>query len=102
METIEAAILKVTDTKLVNLSKLRGFGTDSAPVMSGSRNGVVKRLIDTFPKLLRIHCVNHRLALAAAHAADDIPYLIRFKASVQTSFIFYRNSAVHMAGLHAI
>ena len=27
-ETIETAILKVTDTKLVNLSKLRGFGSD--------------------------------------------------------------------------
>ena len=57
---------------------------------------------DKFPKLLSTHCVNHRLALAAAHAADDIPYLVRFKATVQTLFLFYQNSAVGMAGLHAI
>ena len=58
----------------MNLSKLRGFGSDGArPVMSGCRSGVAKRLTDRFPKLLSIHCVNHRLALAAAHAADDIP-----------------------------
>ena len=91
-ETIEAAILKITDNKSVNLSKLRGFGSDGAPIMSGCRSGVAKRLTDRFPKLLSIHCVNHRLALAAAHAADDIPYLIRFKATVQTLFLFYQNS----------
>ena len=72
--------------------------------MTGRRNGVAKRLSDTvrFPKLLSIHSVNHRLALAAAHAADDIPYLVRCKATVQTLFLFYQNSAVRMAGLHAI
>ena len=42
-ETIEAAILKITDTKSVDLSKFRGFGSDGAPVMSGSRSGVAKR-----------------------------------------------------------
>lgn len=46
--------------------------------------------------------INHRLALAAAHAADDIPCLVKFKATVQTLFLFYLNSAVRMAGLHAI
>ena len=75
---------------------------DGAPVMCGSRNGVAKRLTNSFPKLISIHCVNHRLALAAAHAADDIPYLIKFKATVQTLFLFYQNSAVRMAGLHVI
>ena len=101
-ETIEAAILKITDTKSVDLSKLRGFGSDGAPVMCGSRSGVAKRLTNTFPKLINIHCVNHRLALAAAHAADDIPYLVKFKATIQTLFLFYQNSTVRMAGLHAI
>ena len=70
--------------------------------MCGSRNGVAKRLTNSFPKLISIHCVNHRLALAAAHAADDMTYLIKFKATVQNLFLFYQNSAVHMAGLHAI
>lgn len=71
-----SAILKIADTKSVDLLKLRGFGSDGAPVMCSSRNGVPKRLINSFPKLISIHCVNYRLALAAAHTADDIPYLI--------------------------
>ena len=51
---------------------------------------------------MSVHCINHRFALAAAHAADNIPYLKRFKETVQLLFLFYHNSAVRMAGLHAI
>jgi len=53
-------------------------------------------------KMISIHCVNHRLALAAAHAADNIPYLQRFKTNLRGLFTFYQNSPVHLAGLHAI
>lgn len=42
-DSIETAILKIADTKSVDLLKLRGFGSDGAPVMCGSRNGVPKR-----------------------------------------------------------
>ena len=101
-ETIKHALIGITSKKSNNVSKLRGFGSDGAPVMTGTRNGVAKRLTDRFPCLISVRCVNHRLALAAAHAADDIPYLIRFKATVQTLFLFYQNSTVCMAGLHAI
>ena len=54
------------------------------------------------PRMISVHCVAHRLALAAAHAADGIPYLQRFKSILQTLFYFYQNSAVCMANLHAI
>lgn len=70
--------------------------------MTGIRNGVATRLKDQFMKLVSIHCVNHRLALAATHAADGIPYLVKFKATIQTLFLFYQNSPVRMAGLHAL
>ena len=101
-ETIESAILKITKKKGLDVSRLRAFGSDGAPVMTGATSGVAKRLKDRFPTLISIHCVNHRLALAAAHAADDIHYLVRFKATVQTLFLFYQNSPVRLAGLHAI
>ena len=100
-ETIETAIIDITNKKSVEVARLRGFGSDGAPVMTGRRNGVVKMLSERFPKLISVHCVNHRLELAAAHAADDVPYLVRFKATVQT-FLFYQNSPVRMAGLRVI
>ena len=73
-ESILAAILNFLDAKLLNIAKLRGFGSDGAAVMTGRLSGVSTRLKAHAPRLIAIHCVNHRLALAAAHAADHIPY----------------------------
>jgi hypothetical protein len=52
--------------------------------------------------MIAVHCVNHRLALAAAHTSDTIPYLQQFKSILQSLFYFYQNSAVRTASLHAI
>ena len=70
--------------------------------MVGCHNGVAAQLKHSCPSLISIHCVNHRLALAASHAADHIPYHQRFKTHVHTLLTFYQNSAVPLAGLHTI
>ena len=74
-ETIEAALLQVLRDKSIDVTKLRGFGSDGASVMTGRLTGVATRLRQHTPRMVAVHCSNHRLALAAAHAADDIPYL---------------------------
>lgn len=101
-KTIEAAILKYVDSKSLVISKLRGFGSDGVAVMTGRHTGVATRLKTHAPRMISIHCVNHRLALPAAHAADNIPYIQRFKTNLQHLFIFYQNSPVRLAGLYAI
>ena len=102
-ETIESAILKYLDNKSFEVSKLRGFGSDGAAVMTGRHTGVATRLKARTQKMFSIHCVNHRLALAAAHAADNISYLQRFQTkNLRGLFTFYQNSPVRLAGLHAI
>ena len=100
-ETIEGAIVAFMETNGLNINKLRSFGSDGCAVMVGRVSGVASRLKVRQPRLVSVHCINHRLALAAAHAADNIPYLKRFKETVQSLFLFYHNSAVRMAGLHA-
>ena len=80
-ETNEAAILKYLDNKSLEVSKLQGFGSDGAAVMTGRHTGVATHL-KARTQMISIHCVNHRLALAAAHAADNIPYLQRFKTNL--------------------
>ncbi len=70
--------------------------------MVGRSNGVAVRLRSHSPKLIQVHCVNHRLALAASQAGDSVPYLKQFKSILQTLFYFYQNSPVRMASLHAI
>ena len=71
--TIEDTIMSYLASKDLDSTFLRGFGSDGVNVMIGSINGVTTSLRTKFPKL--IHCANHRLGLAAAHAADNIPYL---------------------------
>ena len=100
--TIVQAIHSFIAKRSLDIDKLRGFATDGASVMVGCRNGVATQLKQCCPSLISIHCVNHRLALAASHAADHIPYLQRFKTHLRNLFSFYQNSPVRMSGLHAI
>jgi hypothetical protein len=100
--TIESAILQYISDKTLQVSKLCAFGSDGASVMTGRSSGVPVRLKQHSPKMIAVHCVNHRLALAAAHASNNIPYLQKFKSLIQTLFYFYQNSAVRMASLHTI
>ena len=62
---------------------LRGEG---ANIMVGRINGVATSLRIKFPKLISIHFANHRLAFAAAHAADNIPYLRNSKGLFEPYF----------------
>jgi len=65
------------------------FGSDGAAVMVGRLSGVGVRLKNNSPKMLAVHCVNHRLVLAAAHASDSVPYLKRFKSILQSVQLVY-------------
>ena len=100
--SILGAIMYFLDGKLLNIAKFRGFGSDGAAVMTGRLTGVSTRLKAHAQRLISIHCANHRLALAAAHAADNIPYLKRFKTNIHSLFWFYQNNSLRLAGLHAI
>ena len=73
-ETIEGAI-KFLSEKDLHILRLCAFGSDGASVMTGRLSGVAVRLTRHSPRMIAVHCVNHRLALAAAHASDSIPYL---------------------------
>ena len=61
------------------LHKLICFGSDGANVMlgTGDGGGVAKRLRednDVWSCLISLHCICHRLALAANEAADDVDH----------------------------
>ena len=87
-DTIETLLLQVLREKEIDISKLCGFGSDSAAVMVGRRNGVATKLKIHSPRMVSVHCINHRLALATAHAAKSISYLKRFKSTLQSLFYF--------------
>ena len=80
-----------------------GLGSDGASVMTGVRSGVSTRLKADNLYIVNIHCVAHRLALAAAQASDKVPYLKNnFNNTLNNLFYFYENSSVRLSGLNAI
>lgn len=73
--TIDTALLEYLESKNLPLAKRTSLGTDGAKVMTGRINGVGARLKRCQPMLTGIHCVCHRLALAAAQAGKDVTFI---------------------------
>lgn len=69
--------------------RLCAFGSDGASVMTGRLSVVTVQLMHYSPRMIAVHCVNHRLALAAAHVSDSKPYVNQFKFILQTLFYFF-------------
>jgi hypothetical protein len=84
----------------ISSSSLVGFGSDGAAVMTGSKSGVAARLSSSSPFLISIHCLAHRLALAAKDACDSNQYLHKqFQSAIHSIYQYYANSPVRAAGL---
>ncbi|XP_077863345.1 zinc finger protein 862-like [Saccoglossus kowalevskii] len=99
-------IMKSTEDLFNNLNfdfnKCTSLGSDGAAVMVGKNAGVAAKLKEKNSSLINVHCVAHRLALAAAQAMNGIRYLKRLSSTLQQLFYFYQNSSVRMAGLAEI
>ena len=101
--TIMGVLTKLCEDNELDLEhKLVAFGSDGASVMIGRRNGVSALLKQIAPWIIANHCVAHRLALATAQAADEVPYIKKFKAIFGQLYRFYSYSGVRMAGLKEI
>ena len=102
-KSILNALREVCEQERLDIgNKLVAFGSDGAAVMIGSRGGVATLLKEMAPWLISNHCVAHRLALAAAQAADEVAYVQKFKAILAQLYRFYDYSAVRTAGLKGI
>ena len=86
-EHIEEAIRAYVADKGLALSKLMGFGSDGAAVMTGRLSGVATRLHRSNPYRVAIHCVAHRLALACWQAGEKVPYVQKFKKSIDDTLL---------------
>ena len=100
--TIVSKVRQICNEFQLNLQNLCGLGSDGASVMLGVRGGVSTLLKEQTPFLVANHCIAHRLALACGQAANEIPYLKKFKDILDQLYRFYDNSAVRTAGLRAI
>ena len=74
-ETITECISNSLDKCELDVQKMMSLVSDGAKVMTGERTGVAARLKQINSKLINVHCVCHRLALACAGASDETKYI---------------------------
>lgn len=101
-ETLVGKVLEELKCKGLDLKNLVGLGTDGASVMTGKRNGVVKRLKDVCPSLVGVHCAAHRCALASSQAAKKIPELDSYQRTVSNIFWYFTNSSLRCNKLREV
>ncbi len=101
-ETIANRVFEYIESAGLDITRMRGIGTDGASAMIECHNGVVKRLKSIAPSLICVHCAAHRLNLASTQAGDKVLYVKNFSVILRQLFDFFDNSAVRTAGLEAI
>ena len=75
-------------------SSLMGLGTDGAAVMVGCRGGLGVKLKEKNNMLIQVHCIAHRLNLAASQASSGIPYMQDYHRYIQLLYHFFSDSQV--------
>ena len=82
-----------------SLSRLVGFASDGASVMTGIHNGVAAQLKRICPQLTSIHCVAHRLQLAGLASVHELDYFDHFESTVKLMHSYFSHSTLRMHSL---
>ncbi len=65
---------------------------DGAAVMMGVKSGVATRIQESFPWIIPVHCVAHKLELGILDGVKSVEYLAKFEAMVKKIYLFYHYS----------
>ncbi|XP_070535062.1 zinc finger protein 862-like [Ptychodera flava] len=82
--------------------KLVGVNFDGASVMMGQKSGVAKKITDIVPEAVVLHCVAHKLELAALDANKSAKYMVKFEDTIKGIFGFYHYSPKRRRELYEI
>ena len=82
-ETIFNAINAWLVSWEIPITKVMGLATAGAAVMTGVRSGVWVKMKQENPRMVHIHCVAHKLALAVSQAAASVRSLKTYEDTVQ-------------------
>jgi hypothetical protein len=65
---------------------------DGASVNLGQKGGVIAKIRDVIPDVMGLHCVAHKLELAAHDATKSYKYLEQMESTIKGLFSFYHYS----------
>ena len=98
----EAIFRTITDSLTqfnLEISKCMSIVTDGAAVMVGKNNGVAAKLKTVNKKLVSIHCICHRLALACNDSNEQTSYINTVELVLRQLWQYFENSAKRSAVL---
>ncbi|XP_020615056.1 zinc finger protein 862-like [Orbicella faveolata] len=98
-ETVAKCIQDNLSNCELDILKMMSLVSDGAKVMTGHKTGVAARLKQLNSKLLNVHCICHRLALACAGASDETKYIAQVEGILLQLWKFFANSPKRMAVL---
>ena len=92
VETITKCISNNLAKCELDIQKMMSLVSDGAKVMTGERRGLAARLKQINRKLINVHCVCHRLALAYAGASDATKYITQVEGVLLQLWKFFAKS----------
>lgn len=96
------ALLQMMKERKLDTSRLVGFGSDGASVMTGRISGVGVLLNKHAPYMIQIHCMAHRLALVCVDAASENPYMQEYRTKLGQLYSYFSKSSVRCDKLDLI
>lgn len=91
-EAITELVKKELSASGLDIAKLMGLATDGANVMVGKSNGVAAKLRQSNDKLLNMHCVCHRLALACTDSCQELKFIKEVENVLRQLWYYFHNS----------
>ena len=101
-QNIYSLLKQLLESRKIPISKCLGLATDGARAMTGKVNGLAALMKKDNPYLLPVHCIAHRLALAASQSAKDVPYLTKFQRCLVSIYSYFKHSTTRVHNLQEI
>ena len=89
-ETITQALTDLLHRKNLSIDSVFGLGSNEAAVMTSKKQGVTGKFLNLNPKLINVHCIAHRLALATSEAAENVLYLKEFQEMLTSLYYYFK------------
>ncbi|KAF2880824.1 hypothetical protein ILUMI_25357 [Ignelater luminosus] len=81
---------------------LIAFCSDGASTILGRKSGVAAKMLESFPKIIVWHCLNHRLQLSLDDSISEIKHVNHFKIFLDKIYSFYHQSNKNQTELETI
>ncbi|KAF2890979.1 hypothetical protein ILUMI_15194, partial [Ignelater luminosus] len=78
------------------------FCSDGASTMLGRKSRVAAKLLESFPKIIVWHCLNHRLQLSLDDSISEIKHVNHFKILLDKIYSVYHQSNKNQTELETI